>query len=193
MNPSISGEKKILLAESMSLDSQGRHMAEKCNSHKIFPVTGQQSSAFWQTVAETYENRSSRDLMCECPHRKTKSKHLQIRTEKHIQPSSFLDMVTTVLEKNLANENFQISDLAKHLYCSRTQVYRKLKVALGTSFTDLVKEMKVDRAKSLIAKTDQSITEISQQLGFRDASYFTRVFKQITGKTPSAFRSEHLD
>lgn len=46
----------------------------------------------------------------------------------------------------------------------------------------------MERAKFLLARTEKRIYEIAFEVGFQDIDYFTRVFKQNTGTTPSAYR-----
>ncbi|RME70599.1 MAG: helix-turn-helix domain-containing protein [Verrucomicrobia bacterium] len=60
----------------------------------------------------------------------------------------------------------------------------------GCSFTELLTRMRVDRARSLLTRTHDSLADIAQQCGFSDQSYFTRVFRKHTGKTPGSYRSE---
>ncbi|MBK8503979.1 MAG: helix-turn-helix transcriptional regulator [Saprospiraceae bacterium] len=63
-----------------------------------------------------------------------------------------------------------------------------MKALTARSFTDVVREMKVYRAKELLTNTDKSIGEIAFDLGFKDASYFGKVFKETIGMGPREFR-----
>ena len=49
-------------------------------------------------------------------------------------------------------------------------------------------ERKLEKAKYLLLRTDESVTDIAYMLDFSDSSYFTKVFKTDTGLTPSKFR-----
>lgn len=59
----------------------------------------------------------------------------------------------------------------------------------GRTFTDLMCQYRVDRAKILLRRSGGSIIEIAMDCGFQDQSYFTRVFKRYAGTTPRAFRA----
>ena len=59
---------------------------------------------------------------------------------------------------------------------------------LERSFTDLLTEYRVDHAAQLLARTRNSVAEIALACGFPDQSYFTKVFKRRTGRTPLAYR-----
>lgn len=53
---------------------------------------------------------------------------------------------------------------------------------------EIIKERRILEAKRLLTSTDLSIKEIAYQLGFNDNTYFTKVFKKYTGKTPGDFK-----
>ena len=58
----------------------------------------------------------------------------------------------------------------------------------GRTFTDLMAQYRVDRAKAMLRRTEKSIIQISFECGSEDQSYFTRVFKRYAGTTPRAYR-----
>ena len=49
-------------------------------------------------------------------------------------------------------------------------------------------ELRVEKAKELLEDMTINVKDISQKVGFRDSSYFTKVFKRITGVKPSEYR-----
>jgi len=59
------------------------------------------------------------------------------------------------------------------------------------SLSDYVNNVKMNRAKELLTRTDWSIQNIANDLGFDDCSYFIKVFKQDAGKTPTVFRNNY--
>jgi len=62
-----------------------------------------------------------------------------------------------------------------------------LKIPAG----DVIKERTILEAKRLLTSTDLSIKEIAYQLGFNDNTYFSKVFKKYTGKTPGDFKQSY--
>ncbi len=52
--------------------------------------------------------------------------------------------------------------------------------------------LRVEYACDQLEKGEGSIQEIAEKAGYNDYFYFTRLFKKITGKTPTQFRSERL-
>lgn len=58
----------------------------------------------------------------------------------------------------------------------------------GKSFSDFVREVRVERAKQLLRHTDKPILDIAADCGFEDQSYFTKVFKKAVGMCPKEYR-----
>ncbi len=114
-------------------------------------------------------------------------KFCELPSDKVVE-NLFLRKVQQIMEQNFISDDFQSEHLAKALHLSRTQLFRKLKSLTGKSFTELYRQLKINRARQLLRKTDQSVSEISYQLGFRDPSYFSKVFKEEMGCTPGEFR-----
>jgi AraC-like DNA-binding protein len=63
-----------------------------------------------------------------------------------------------------------------------------LKERTGRSFTELLRQCRVDLACDLLHSTDRSLAQIADTCGFCDQSYFTRVFHDVKGVTPKQFR-----
>jgi YesN/AraC family two-component response regulator len=58
----------------------------------------------------------------------------------------------------------------------------------GLSYTDFLSGLKITWSKDLLEQTDQSIAQISENLGFSDESYFIKKFKKSEGITPLVYR-----
>lgn len=77
--------------------------------------------------------------------------------------------------------------LAEHLCMSPRTLRRKL-LEQGTSFRDLVNEIRAEAAKKLIIKTRLTMEDIANSVGYNDVSNFRAAFKKWTGQTPSSLR-----
>jgi AraC-like DNA-binding protein len=94
------------------------------------------------------------------------------------------------LRENL-NKNVNIEELAHELnvgYSYFRQMFRKY---TGISPIQYHLSLRIQKAKDLLVSTDQSIKEIAIDLGFESYFYFSRIFKDKTGKSPLEFRKEH--
>ena len=86
-------------------------------------------------------------------------------------------------------EPISLSDLALHCNLSKQQLIRYFKTAFHVTPTVYITEYKIARAKELLFNQPHlTIKEISDELGFDNQHYFTRVFIKVTGETPSHYR-----
>lgn len=60
------------------------------------------------------------------------------------------------------------------------------------NFGEYIRKLRIEKAMAFIENPAYSLTEIAYLTGFSDQNHFTRIFKQSTGKTPSAYRKEHV-
>lgn len=89
------------------------------------------------------------------------------------------------------NSNVNIENLAKELnvgYSYFRQMFRKY---TGISPTQYHLSLRIQKAKDLLVSTNNSFKEIANDLGFESYFYFSRIFKDKTGKSPMEFRKEH--
>jgi len=89
------------------------------------------------------------------------------------------------------NTNVNIEKLAAELnvgYSYFRQMFRKY---TGISPTQYHLSLRIQKAKDLLISTNQSFKEIAIDLGFESYFYFSRIFKDKTGKSPLEFRKEH--
>lgn len=67
---------------------------------------------------------------------------------------------------------------------------RRFKEATDLSALNYVQQLRIDKAKSHLENGDLSVDAISWKVGYEDAAFFNRLFKRITGLTPSAYRKK---
>ena len=95
-----------------------------------------------------------------------------------------INYIRTNLNKKLA-----VSDLAKHCFLSEDHFGRLFKKEMSCLPNDYVQRKKIEAAQIMLAGDDnRSIKDIAYSLAFENLSYFNRVFKKITGLTPSQYR-----
>lgn len=99
----------------------------------------------------------------------------------------FVDKLHKVLEKNLATEGYTIDMLCVDLGMCRTRLYNKIRSIAGTTPQDYMFSFKMDRAKGLLLSKQYSITEIATLLGYCDAKYFGKRFKEFYHVSPSKY------
>lgn len=97
----------------------------------------------------------------------------------------------TILDFVNANymKKFTVGDLARKCFISPRQLQEKFKKYTGRSISDYVVRKRIEAAELLLKKGIQSIQEIAFNCGFNDFSYFSKKFREITGKTPREYRN----
>jgi AraC-like DNA-binding protein len=98
-------------------------------------------------------------------------------------------IVSAAMEHMSANCCRAISrdDTARAVHVSPSHLSRVVKRQLGRSYTDLLNQMRVDRACEMIARSDRPLAAVALETGFKDQSYFTKVFRKYTGTTPRRY------
>ncbi len=103
---------------------------------------------------------------------------------------AFLQRARGEVEKRLDNQEFGASQLHTALGLSRTQLHRKLSQLTGHSTGRFIRLVRIEHAKVQLRTTEKTVSEIAYQCGFNDPNYFSKVFKQETGLSPSDYRGE---
>ncbi len=91
------------------------------------------------------------------------------------------------------NDNYRtdicLDDAAQEAGMSPAHFSRIFKKVMGLSYQEYLNSRRTTKAKYLLRTSAQSVTEIAVSLGFADPTGFGRIFKKLTGHTPSAYRS----
>ncbi|SHL81819.1 hybrid sensor histidine kinase/response regulator transcription factor [Flavobacterium xinjiangense] len=107
-----------------------------------------------------------------------------------VSEQDFLRKLNDLIEKNLDNSAYTVEDLARSLTISRVQLYRKVKAILGISVSDHINNMRLDKSKELLKKSELNISEIAYAVGFSSPNYFSTSFKNKFGVTPKEYKSK---
>lgn len=78
--------------------------------------------------------------------------------------------------------------VSKEIGFNATYFSSMFKKETKMNFLDYLKKIRVENAKNLLLNTDQTVEDISYAVGYSDIKYFSRLFKKLTGLTPTEFR-----
>lgn len=104
----------------------------------------------------------------------------------------FLQEVVDRIETHLSESDFDLDQLASDLSLSKSTLYRKIKGMTGLTPLDLVRNVKLKRACTLLEEGRLTISEIAYSVGFSNPKYFTKCFKEEFGTTPSEYQHRHF-
>jgi two-component system response regulator YesN len=125
--------------------------------------------------AETYYSRLSEILF------------MQRTDDRKDRTQKILTAVNQFIEQHLA-EDLSLESLAVHLYLHPTYLSRLYKQIAGVRISDYIKDMRLTKAKDLLANPRLKIHEVALNVGFESAHYFTKVFKKEMLITPQEYR-----
>jgi len=85
-------------------------------------------------------------------------------------------------------EDITLTDIAEKVFLNPVYISRLIKEQTGKNYTDLVMELRIERAVYLLENTDMYVYEIAESVGYHNIKYFYKVFKKIRGCSPSDYR-----
>lgn len=96
---------------------------------------------------------------------------------------AFLHNLKNKIENSIHKENYGVSELATAMALSRSQLHRKVTGLLGLAPNEIIRNMRLEKARLLIRKQSGSIAEIAYQCGFSSPAYFAKCYKEYFGHT----------
>ena len=91
------------------------------------------------------------------------------------------------------SENITIETLSSLIHLNKYYFVHNFTRQFGTSPINYLIKRRIDESKHLLAKTNYSLSSISQIVGFSSPSYFSQAFKRTTGITPQEYRRVHIN
>lgn len=104
-------------------------------------------------------------------------------TLKAIQSAEeeFLEQLFDITEKNLSDDAFNVEKLCRNIGISRTQLYRKVTAVTGRSPVVFIRDVRLNRALTLIKENKYNLSEIALEIGYNNPSYFSKCFRDKYG------------
>ncbi|WP_051286178.1 hybrid sensor histidine kinase/response regulator transcription factor [Salinimicrobium terrae] len=125
------------------------------------------------------------------------SKFMGDFNKTEIEPNStsldqqFILEIIRYTQENIKEANLNVEKLADEFNLSRSQLYRKIKTLTGLTANELIRKIRLERAKELLEESsDSSVSEISYNVGFSSPSYFSKCFKAHFGVLPKEIKEE---
>ena len=89
---------------------------------------------------------------------------------------------------NTSCRDISVEQAAEHFGFSRDYFGKLFRRQIGESFSKFSTLVKIEYAKKLLRQSGMKAYEISEELGYSSADYFTKVFKEITGVSPAQYK-----
>ncbi|MEP7214056.1 MAG: helix-turn-helix transcriptional regulator [Acidobacteriota bacterium] len=93
----------------------------------------------------------------------------------------FVRDVTRVIAEHYSDPELSLGQVARELPTSPSKLSRVLNKHVGVSFRQLLRHIRIEEAKRMLASHRYSVKEVAARVGFSDSHYFSRSFKEMTG------------
>ncbi|MGP4039408.1 response regulator transcription factor [Gracilibacillus sp. D59] len=117
------------------------------------------------------------------------------KVEKKVLPANAETISNIQLLLDYIEEHFDshltLSTLADHFHFNPSYLSSYFSKHHQEGFSEYLNYVRIKNARNMLKETDMSISAISEAVGYSDPSYFTKVFKRMTGKSPSTYRKEN--
>lgn len=101
---------------------------------------------------------------------------------------AFVRKVRQAVAAHLDDFELDVQALCRELHLSQSQLQRKLSALTGLSPVRFIRRIRLNHARELLQDPERSVTSVAFDTGFNDPDYFSRVFRQEFGETPTEYR-----
>ncbi len=120
---------------------------------------------------------------------KTSSRLLElIQNIRENEEKTVIQQAKSFIEENLSSIDLGLQQVSNAVGLSSTYCSQLFKREVGMGINTFITQLRIERAQTLLCDTDLSSSDISKQIGFMSAGYFSQVFRKITGFTPQEYR-----
>lgn len=101
---------------------------------------------------------------------------------------AFLRKIREIIEAHLDEPDLSVEQLGRKAGMSRVQLHRKMKALTGMPASHYIRMIRLTKAFELLKDSELNISEVAYRVGFKDPSYFSRLFSQYFGVAPKKMR-----
>ncbi len=98
--------------------------------------------------------------------------------------NDFLSKIKEIIEETISNEQFGVSELAREVGMSRSNLLRKIKKNTKLSASQFIRQVRLQHAMEMLKQTSLTVSEVSYKVGFNSTSYFIKCFHDHYGYSP---------
>lgn len=91
------------------------------------------------------------------------------------------------------SRNITLSTVSENLYIHPNYFSTVFKTKTGVTFREYLRNLRIEKSKQLLADNRKKIYDIALEVGYQDTSHFIRAFKEVTGLTPSQFKTFNME
>ncbi len=111
----------------------------------------------------------------------------RIQEGRKIKVNSIIDKANKYMQQNFARE-ISLEEVAREVNLSPYYFSRFYKEETGVNFSDRLTEIRMETAKELLKKDEYTIKDVCYMTGYTEPNYFSKIFKKVTGATPTEYK-----
>ncbi|MFE9274238.1 helix-turn-helix domain-containing protein [Paenibacillus glucanolyticus] len=178
------------------------------NYHEVMFFINQFIGGLYKQLnVHTVKNRESADLFLGFTRRITRFQTLQETADAlkelalqlcslseesgAVRHAEVVDFIQMYVRKHYARPDMSLEQVAGEVKLSRSYVGKLFKAHCELSFNDYLNAVRLEKARELLASTEDSVQSISEQVGILNTTYFYTLFKKHYQISPAQFRSQH--
>lgn len=112
----------------------------------------------------------------------------EIDKRKKSRNVRLIEDIVAYLQDQYGQPNMSLEMVADHMHISKGYVSQFFKEQMGANISDYLENLRMDKAKHMLASTSLPIGEIAERVGYQSASTFSRAFKRGSGVSATSFR-----
>lgn len=112
----------------------------------------------------------------------------KISEKRSGRANNLVGRVHAIIERRYSDNALTVSEIGKEVYLTDTYVSLLFKQETGKTVNEYLTNYRIERAKEMLKDPSQKLYDICFAVGYADPSYFSKLFKKITGFTPSSYR-----
>lgn len=105
----------------------------------------------------------------------------------------FIRKLNQYILNNISDEKLSLDMIARHMGVSRSLLHNKMKAILDTNVSSYLKNMRIQKSKEFLERSDFSLSQVAFECGFSSQAYFSTVFKNCTGISPLTYRKQSTE
>lgn len=116
---------------------------------------------------------------------------LDLEASKERELKGLITGAIRYMDENF-HKNISLDDVAKEMNMSYHYFSKFFKDSTGKNFVDYLTELRIEKAKEILKEASINVKEVCDKVGYSDPNYFSKIFKKVTGMTPTEYRNNIL-
>lgn len=115
---------------------------------------------------------------------------IEVAPDENVSPEQDeFSAITEYLNEHI-DEQISVDTITKKFAINKNKLNDLFMKQASMTWHDYLLTLRIDLAKSMLINTELPINEVASRVGYPDAGYFAKIFKHVTGKTPSLYRGK---